>query len=75
MLSDLAEQTRGAYKMSCSEGERHLSSTRLPRAMDLKVICMLSVILIIALSTLAEGKTLPSKYIHLLLPSQVRMWA
>lgn len=30
--------------------------------MDLKVICALSVILVVALSTLAEGKAPPSKY-------------
>nr|XP_009487176.1 PREDICTED: trefoil factor 1-like [Pelecanus crispus] len=29
--------------------------------MDLKVICVLSVILVVALSTLAEGKTLPTR--------------
>lgn len=46
------------------------SSAPLPRAMDLKVVCALSVTLVIALSTLAEGNAPPSKYIHLLLPSR-----
>lgn len=70
MLSDLAGQTQGMYKMSCSKGEWHLSSACLPRTMDLKVVCVLSAILVIALSTLAEGKAPPSKYLHLLLCSQ-----
>ncbi|XP_074757092.1 uncharacterized protein LOC141958215 [Athene noctua] len=61
MLSDLTRQTRRTYKMSCSQGEWHFSSTCLPRAMDLKVICVLSVILVVALSTLAEGKIPPTR--------------
>lgn len=47
-----------------------LSSSPPARAMDLKVVCALSITLIIALSTLAEGSAPPSKYLHVLLPSR-----
>lgn len=47
----------------------------LPGAMDLKGICVLSVILVVALIATTEGKTPPSKYIYLLLLLQVCMWA
>ncbi|XP_061215349.1 trefoil factor 2-like [Neopsephotus bourkii] len=53
MLSDLSGQTQRLYKIGCSQGKQHVSSTRLPRAMDLKVTCVLSVVLVIALSTFA----------------------
>lgn len=51
-----------------------LEAWGLPGAMDLKGICVLSVILVVAL-TMTEGKTPPSKYIYLLLLLQVCMWA
>lgn len=47
---------------------RESSTSPLARAMDLKVVCALSISLIIALSALAEGVAPPSKYIHVLLP-------
>lgn len=49
---------------------RESSTSPLARAMDLKVVCALSITLVIALSTLAEGVAPPSKYIHVLLPSR-----
>lgn len=49
---------------------REGSTSPLARAMDLKVLCALSITLIVALSTLAEGIAPPSKYLHVLLPSR-----
>ncbi|XP_005489036.2 uncharacterized protein LOC102066856 [Zonotrichia albicollis] len=61
MLSEPAGQTWGAHKTRSSRGRQHLSSSPSATAMDLKVVCALSITLLIALSALAEGSAPPTK--------------
>lgn len=71
-------QIEQCYRASLGKHEEHIkpaasresSTSPLARAMDLKVVCALSITLVIALSTLAEGVAPPCKYIHVLLPSR-----